>query len=176
MDPRVVVGELDWLSQEILRVLIENGGEANTTELRTLTGVDDNNKINYRKNAHLVPRELIEVTHQEANGNKLLPSVASLTPRGEAVAESIVEHRDETTAIGDAVEAFDARLTRLEAKVDRIDTDTHSDGPSPSELQNEINETNENLQTLYQNMKFFRDYLNERDDGGFSEYTKQQKS
>lgn len=174
-DPQTVVEELDWQSQAILRALFEHGGKANTTELRALTGIDDNNKINYRYNNKLLPRHLIEVTQPQARGNKLPPGVASLTSRGETVAEYIVDHRGESTSIGDAVEEFDARVTRIESQIDRLETDSDTSGPSPSDLQAQIDDLNENFDALFRNMARFRDYLNERDDGGFSEYVEQRE-
>lgn len=175
-DPQMVVEELDWKSQEILRALLENGGTANTTELRSLTGIDDNNKINYRYRNKLTPRGLVDLEQPETEGNKLLPQIATLTTSGEAVAKQVVESHGEPTSVGDAVEEFNARLTRVEAKVDRLDTDVHSDGPSPRELQAEINDLDEKLEALYRNMARFRDYLNERDDGGYSEFANQRES
>lgn len=177
IEPQMVVEELDWKSQEILRALLENGGTANTTELRALTGIDDNNKINYRYHNKLTPRELIDLEQPETEGNKLLPQIASLTTRGKAVAKHVVENRGESTSLGDAVEEFNARVTRLEAKVDRLntDTDSQSDGPTPRELQDEIDELDEKFEALFRNMARFRDYLNERDDGGYSEFVEQQE-
>lgn len=175
-DPRVILDELDWQSQEILRALLENGGQANTTELRALTGIDDNNPINYRYNNTLAPRGLIKLTQPSAEGNKLLPKVASLTDRGETVARAVIDHRGETTNIGDAVEEFNARVTRLESQVKRLDT--ASDGPDSDyldELHEQVTDLNTKCEALYTNMVHFRDYLNERDDGGFSDFVEQQE-
>lgn len=175
-DPRVILDELDWQSQEILRALLENDGQANTTELRALTGIDDNNPINYRYNNTLAPRGLIKLTQPSAEGNKLLPKVASLTDRGETVARAVIEHRGETTNIGDAVEEFNARMTRLESQVKRLDTASEADGPDADdldELQEQLTDLSTKCEALYTNMVHFRDYLNERDDGGFSEFIEQ---
>ena len=178
-DPQVVVAELDWKSQEILRALLENEGSANTTELRALTGIDDNNPINYRYNNKLVPRGLVELTQPDSEANELLPQVATLTPHGEAVAETVIEHRGEETNIGDAVEEFNARLTRVESQIDRLaadsDGDSDTDPAALNELQEQVDDLDGKLEALYRNMKRFRDYLNERDDGGYSEYVNQQE-
>ncbi|HET7323574.1 MAG TPA: hypothetical protein VFJ06_04515 [Halococcus sp.] len=175
-DPRVVIQELDWKSQEILRALLENGGSANTTELRALTGIDDNNPINYRYNNKLAPRGLVDLTQPDAEGNKLLPKVASLTPHGETVAETVLEHRGESTSIGDAVEEFNGRVTRIESRLDRLDTELDdSERDAVGNLEDQIDDLDRRLEALYRSMKRFRDYLNERDDGGYSEWAEEQE-
>lgn len=177
--PQVVVEELDWKSQEILRALLENGGSADTTELRALTGIDNNDPINYRHNNKLVPRGLVELTQPDAGPNQLVAQVATLTSRGETVAESVIEQRGEETNIGDAVEQFNARLTRVESQIDRLDADSDSDSDGDpavlNELQEQVDDLDGKVEALYRNMKRFRDYLNERDDGGYSEYVQQQE-
>lgn len=178
-DPQVIVAELDWKSQEILRALLENEGSANTTELRALTGIDDNNPINYRYNNKLVPRGLVELSQPDSEKNELLPQIASLTSRGEIVAESVIEQRGESTNIGDAVEEFNARLTRVESQIDRLDTDSSGDSDidpaALSEIQEQVDDLDGKLEALHRSMKRFRDYLNERDDGGYSKYVEQQE-
>lgn len=174
-DPRVVIQELDWKSQEILRALLENGGSANTTELRALTGIDDNNPINYRYNNKLAPLGLVELTQPDAEGNKLLPKVASLTPHGETVAETVLDQRGESTSIGDAVEEFNARVTRIEAELDRLDTDSAAESSELADIQEQVDDLDRKLEALYQSMARFRDYLNHRDDGGYSEWAEQQE-
>ena len=177
--PQVVVEELDWKSQEILRALLENGGSADTTELRTLTGIDNNDPINYRHNNKLVPQGLVELTQPDAGPNQLVAQVATLTSRGETVAESVIEQRGEETNIGDAVEKFNARLTRVESQIDRLDADSDSNSDADpavlNELQEQVDDLDGKVEALYRNMKRFRDYLNERDDGGYSEYVQQQE-
>jgi archaellum component FlaC len=178
-DPQVIVAELDWKSQEILRALLENEGSANTTELRALTGIDDNNPINYRYNNKLVPRGLVELSQPDSEKNELLPQIASLTSRGEIVAESVIEQRGDSTNIGDAVEEFNARLTRVESQIDRLDGDSDDDAAADSatvnELQQQVDDLDGKLEALRQSMVRFRDYLNARDDGGYSEWADQQE-
>lgn len=178
-DLQAVVAELDWKSQEILRALLENEGSANTTELRALTGIDDNNPINYRYNNKLVPRGLVELTQPDSEANELLPQVATLTSRGETVAETVIEQRGETTNIGDAVEEFNARLTRVESQIDRLDADPDEDATADAaalnEVQEQVDDLDGKLEALRQSMVRFRDYLNARDDGGFSEWVEQQE-
>lgn len=177
--PQVEVEELDWKSQEILRALLENGGSANTTELRALTGIDNNDIINYRHNNKLVPRGLVELSYPDAAPNELLAQTVTLTPRGEAVAESVVEQRGESTNIGDAVEEFNARLTRVESQLDRLDADSDDDATADAaalnEVQEQVDDIDGKLEALRQSMVRFRDYMNERDDGGYSEWAEQQK-
>ena len=177
--PQMVAEELDWKSQEILRALLENEESANTTELRALTGIEKNNAINYRYNNKLVPRGLVELTQPDAEGNKLLPKIAALTPHGEAVAENVIEQRGEATNIGDAVEQFNARLTRVESQIDRLDADSDDDATADAaalnELQEQVDDLDGKLEALRQSMVRFRDYLNARDDGGYSEWADQQE-
>jgi hypothetical protein len=115
---------LDWKSQEILVALYENGGTANTTDLRALTGIDDNAIIIYRHNNKLAPRGLIELEQPQTDGTHIAPKVATLTSTGETVAERILDSRDEEhTTISDYAAQLEAKINQLETRLDELETD-----------------------------------------------------
>lgn len=115
---------LDWKSQEILRALYENGKRANTTELRSLTGIDDNAVILYRHNEKLAPAGLIELEQPRSDGAQIAPKIATLTSKGETVAEQLIEHRgDQDTTTDDYIEQLEAQINRLETRIDELEAD-----------------------------------------------------
>lgn len=114
---------LDWKSKEILRALYENGKRANTTELRSLTGIDDNAVILYRHNEKLAPAGLVELEQPRSDGSHIAPKIATLTSKGEAVAERIIEHRGDQSMTGDYVEQLEAKINRLETRIDELESD-----------------------------------------------------
>lgn len=134
---------LDWKSQEILRALYENGKRANTTELRSLTGIDDNAVILYRHNEKLAPAGLITLEQPRSEGTDIPPKIATLTSKGESVAERIIERQgDQSTTSGDYVEQLEAKINRLEARIDELEADTRR-----SEEQAALAETVEHITT-----------------------------
>jgi hypothetical protein len=114
---------LDWKSQEVLRGLYENGGSANTTELRGLTGIDNNAIIVYRHTEKLAPRGLVELDQPETDGTRIAPKVATLTSEGETVAERIIKGRGEaSTNVSEYVDQLEAKVNQLETRIDELET------------------------------------------------------
>jgi TolA-binding protein len=114
---------LDWKSQEILQRLYENGGSANTTDLRALTGIDNNAIIVYRHTEKLAPRGLVELEQPETDGTHIAPKVATLTSEGETVAERIIKGRGEaSTNISEYVDQLEAKVNQLETRIDELET------------------------------------------------------
>lgn len=120
---------LDWKSQEILRALYENGGSADTTELRALTGIDNNAIIIYRHTEKLAPRELVELEQPETDGTHIAPKVATLTSEGETVAERIIKGRGEaSTNISEYVDQLEAKVNQLKTRIDDLETTENQRG------------------------------------------------
>lgn len=154
------VDGLDWKSQEILRALYENGGNANTTELRALTGIDNNAIIVYRHTEKLAPRELVELEQPETDGTHIAPKVATLTSKGETVAERIIKGRGEaSTNISEYVDQLEAKVNQLETRIDELET---------AENQRDRGEQEARVETIEQ---FTANKYGAWNDGGTEEFT-----
>lgn len=115
--------DLDWKSQEILRAIHKNDGSANTSEVRTLTGIDNNDTILYRFREKLAPHGLITLEQPESDTAKPEPKVATFTQRGVEVAERLIESRGDQSLTEDYVEQLEAKITRLETRIDELEAD-----------------------------------------------------
>jgi hypothetical protein len=171
---------LDWKSQEILRALYKSDGSANTTEIRTLTGIDSNDKVLYRFREKLAPQELIELEQPESETARPEPKVATFTQQGVEVAERIIDERAGPADLESRVDKLEADFSRVSEQLDAATTQATADDERATEadvddLQAQLTDLDGNLEALYTNMVRFRDYLNERDNGGYSEYVKQQE-
>lgn len=171
------VETLDWQSQEILRTLYKNDGSANTTEIRTLTGIDSNDKVLYRFREKLAPRGLIELEQPESATARPEPKVATFTQRGVEVTEHIIDERAAPTDLGSRVDKLEADLSRVTDQMEAVRaseaSDDHGDGRSSAVDLDELDEKTDQL--LYQ-LGLIADYLNEKDDGGLSEYRARRES
>jgi exonuclease SbcC len=78
----VTVSELDAKALEVLEAVYENGGEANTPEIKEYTGIQKSGIIHYRYEK-LQDAGLIETRTGEPEGTKMPPTVASLTEKAE---------------------------------------------------------------------------------------------
>jgi uncharacterized phage infection (PIP) family protein YhgE len=168
---------LDWISRGILVALNDNGATTTTSEIKTLTGVTEGTKVPYRLKNKLAPAGLVELTRPGIDENgQTLPLEVTLTDHGTDLAQQLEDYEDvtDTPDITEYTDKLDARVTRIESQLDQLDTDAES-GPDPSDLQAQLTELDEKLEALYRNMTRFRDYLNKRDDGGYSEYVEQQE-
>lgn len=166
--------ELDWISCEILIAINKNGQTATTSEIKRLTGVEEGTKVPYRMKSVLAPADLIELTRRGVDeSGQNLPLKATLTDHGAALAQKFEEADDVADTRDVYTDKLNARLTRIESQLDQLDTDGGPTDDSLSDIQNQIDELDEKIESLYQNMVRFRDYLNERDDGGYSEYVEQ---
>lgn len=107
---------LDWKAQEVLEAIVENGGTADTSEVKAYTGLERNEVIKYRF-AKLSEAQLVE-THQPPGDNgRPAAKVARLTNDGEQlVGEGGLEFAVEP---GDDSLTVDERLERIEKQVGR---------------------------------------------------------
>jgi DNA-binding MarR family transcriptional regulator len=84
--------ENDTKSERMLVAIHENGGSANTTEIRQMAGLS-NDDVNYR-HRKLESEGYIEVDPPEPNRRTLQPKVAHLTEQGTEYVESLEQGAD----------------------------------------------------------------------------------
>jgi hypothetical protein len=169
---------LDWISRGILVALNDTGGTATTSEIKTQTGVTEGTKVPYRLKNKLAPAGLVELTRPGMDENgRTLPLEATLTNPGTELADQLEDEEDvaDTPDVTDYADKLDARVTRIESQLDQLTTETDESGDEDTDLHAQITDLDRKLEALYQSMARFRDYLNERDDGGYSEYVEQQQ-
>lgn len=78
----VTVSELDAKALEVLEAVYENGGEADTSEIKEYTGIKKNGIVHYRYEK-LEDAGLIETRTGEPDGTKMPPTVAVITEKAE---------------------------------------------------------------------------------------------
>jgi uncharacterized protein YdcH (DUF465 family) len=113
---------LDWKCHDILRAIAENDGEANTSEISALTGIENNDQILYRFRTKLGPAGLVEVTHPEYDGNAIRAKTATLTDAGWDAIDWLDENSDseDTPHLSDRLDQLDARFTQIESHLDSL--------------------------------------------------------
>lgn len=157
----VTGGDLDWKSHEILRAIYKNDGSANTSEIRALTGIDNNDQILYRFREKLTPRGLIELEQPESETARPKPKVASFTAHGVEVAERIIDERAGTADLESRVDKLEADISRLQQGVDDAAGET---------TDVDLAELEEKTDSLLYQLGLVADFLNEQYDGGLSDY------
>lgn len=111
--------DLKWLSRDILITLRKQDGVANMTEIKEATGVEKNHKIDYRLFEKLEPRDLVQVNSPEPVNNQPQPKVASLTSRGEGLADQLInESASKEVTTTEEVEQLRAEMNKLTTTVE----------------------------------------------------------
>lgn len=108
---------LDWKAQEVLEAIVENGGEADTTEVKAYTGLERNEVVKYRF-AKLHEARLVETHQPRSQNGRPAAKVVSLTDWGEDLLGD--EGFDLDVESGDDDLTIDERVERLEKQVGRM--------------------------------------------------------
>lgn len=159
--------DLDWKSQEILRAIYKNDGSANTSEIRALTGIDNNDQILYRFREKLTPTGLIELEQPESDTARPEPKMASFTAQGVDVAEQIIDARATPADL-------ESRVDKLEADVSRLDQERENAAGETTDV--DLAELEEKTDSLLYQLELVADFLNEQYDGGLSDYRERRES
>lgn len=165
---------LDWRSQEILRAIYENDGAANTSEIRQFTGIDTNDKVLYRFREKLVPAGLIELEQPDSETARPEPKIATFTAAGVEVAERISDQQSEGGDLATRVEQLEARYSRLSDQMDGNGTSPEDSPETPSD--GDLAELHEKTDKLLYQMGLVADFLNEKHDGGLSDYRERREA
>ncbi|MFC6965139.1 hypothetical protein ACFQJ8_27095 [Halocatena marina] len=167
-DEHLLLTQLDWQSHEILRGIYEQGGTATTSEIKKRTRITDTDPITYRFRRAAValePHGLIEVHEPDLTASqRSLPLEATLTERGEALAERVIERDGGPRDLDERLEKIEATLSTLEEKI----TNQSSVSEPASESHSITSE--ERLQAVEQRV----DRLDDDAFGGWSEKRQQQ--
>jgi predicted nuclease with TOPRIM domain len=162
---------LDWKSETVLVALYEADGEATTTELSTLTGIEKNDHILYRFREKLVPAGLVETEKGEATHTPIPPTVATLTDSGEKVAAQLREKERRVLDIGERIEQVAADVNQLESRVESIEGEGErrdENRPALSEelesISDDVDTLTNRLDALWEGMAVMRDYIQEEHD------------
>jgi hypothetical protein len=159
---------LDWKSQEILRTLYKNDGSATTSEIRALTGLSSNDEILYRYREKLVPRGLVELEQPESETARPEPKIATFTQQGVEVTERIIDERAGPADLESRVDKLEADFSRVTDQMDKAQSSDGDGSEIPSDV--DLAELDEKTDQLLYQMGLIADYLNEKHDGGLSEY------
>jgi DNA-binding PadR family transcriptional regulator len=124
--------DLDDMAVTILEAIWQNGGEADTSEIKQYTGFEDNSRLHYRRTEHLEPNGFVECTTED-RGDTLTVTVWQLTEQGEKAVDrhmtdtdtpplkqTVDELRDVVGDLNRKVQAFEGRLNNTEQQFDEI--------------------------------------------------------
>lgn len=141
---------LDWKAQEVLEAIVENGGTADTSEVKAYTGLERNEVVKYRF-AKLSEARLVE-THQPPGDNgRPAAKVARLTDDGERLlGEGGLEFAVES---GDDSLTVDERLERLEKQVGRMRETYGEVKRRIVELEDEVKQHDDDLDDLARRLR-----------------------
>jgi hypothetical protein len=117
-----LLSQLDWKSREILQAIYENGGQATTSEIKQRTSIENNDHITHRyrrATPALEPLGLIDVSKPElAASGRTRPLTVTLTEKGTAHAERLIEIDGQPIGIEERFEQLEATLDALETTVE----------------------------------------------------------
>ena len=152
------LSQFDWKTQEILRVIQQQDGAANTAEIRGKTGIEDNNVVLYRLNDKLEPADLVDLHQPDPENSRIQPKVATLTDAGKEAAIRLEDARGDSMDLSDKVEQLEARINTIEMQTE--DTDG----------QEREARRDEEFEELRVGMLGLRDYIIEEHDTDLTEY------
>ena len=152
---------LDWKSQAILVALDDAGGSATTTEVRKLTGLDNNDIVRYRFSEKLEKQGLIDTARGDTDGTRLAPTVATLTEQGQEQATRPDEERETAIDLSDEVEQLRADVTSLQ-------TQLGESAGSPAAA--DVADLSKRVNLLWEGMTAMRNYLREEHDADLESY------
>ena len=173
-DDRPLTEQLDWKSQEILWALYEQDGTADTSEIRSFTGLENNDHILYRLREKLAPNDLVEVMQPEIENNQIPAKVTTLTPTGESVAKKIAERQETPTDISDRIEKVEAGVSQVQARLDQeIETNSQPDENAAVPDDIDLKELDHKVDELWNAMEVIRDYIQTENDVDLASYGQQ---
>lgn len=154
-DEPVVDTELDWQAHAVMEAIHDNGGTADTREIRGITGIEDYNVVLYRVNEKLEPIGLVDTMQPDPEGGRPRAKVVTLTQQGEEFAERLTADSDDSA--DDTPESSIERIERLETQMNA------SYGSWDTEKQQEY-------EYVLEGMVAMRDFLREKYGDEFEKY------
>lgn len=150
--------ELDWKSQAILWAIADNGGTADTGEIRSLTGIDSYSSLNYRINNKLEPTGLVDVMHPDSADGGTPAKVITLTQDGQELANQISPRQSDsgTVSVTDRMEQLESNVNALETRLDEIaeaESDASEEDAASEQFQDRFDELGAQLEALEDDME-----------------------
>jgi uncharacterized coiled-coil protein SlyX len=143
--------DLDWKARDVLEALVENGGEATTSEVKTYTGLERNEVIKYRF-GKLSEAGLVQTYQPSSENGRPAAKVARLTDDGEALLDGDDEV-DLGIGVGDDDLTIDERMERLEKQMAPI-RDTYGEVKKRiAELEGAIEEHDDDLDDIVEEIE-----------------------
>jgi len=90
----MVSHDLDRKSEHILEALYNQGGEAETGEIKDYTGIEKNGVVHYRINEKLEPAGLVETRTVDDGERRLGVKITELTEEGKRTVERVLDEGD----------------------------------------------------------------------------------
>lgn len=146
--------ELDWQAHAVIEAIYDNGGTADTSEIRAITGIDDYNVVLYRVNEKLEPNGLVDPMQPDPDGGRPRAKVVTLTEQGEAFAERLIADEDESA---------DSPISSVE-RIERLETQMNAPYGSWDA------ENRQQYEYVVEGMVAMRDFLREKYGDEFEEY------
>lgn len=137
------VTEFDWMTELILKELRTMGDSGTTSELRERTGIENGDKIVYRFREKLEPAGYLETEQPPAEPGNIPAKKATLTSRGEGLADQLLD-------------ADDSDDLSISAEVDQLQTEVNRLGSIVEDQQETIDELVESHDEII-------DWINETD-------------
>jgi predicted transcriptional regulator len=162
--------DIPELKQDALRILeklMQEDGEATTSQLRKGTGVDKN-RANYLLDQKFVEHGIVEKENRgmDAKGRPL-PNRYELTDRGKRILEEQIHRLDEKEAGKDIEEEIEAAKTGIERLENRLDAIEGAGTDKDRELEKRITDIEERVEMMWQGFTAMREYL--RQEQGISD-------
>ena len=164
--------ELDWKAQDVLEALVDNGGEATTSEVKTYTGLERNEVIKYRFKK-LSEAGLVETYQPESRNGRPAAKVARITDAAEELLDGDGEV-DLEVGVADDELTIDERMERLEKQMKRV-RDTYGQVKQRIvELEDEVDSHDEDLDDLAESIEHVKNAVDagaprdDKDEGGLA--------
>lgn len=147
----------------ILEAIWQNGGEADTSEIKEYTGFEDNSRLHYRRTEHLEPNGFVECTTEDRGGT-LTVTVWQLTEQGE---KAVDRHMTDTDTpplkqtvdeLREIVGDLNRKVQSFEGRVNHVE-ETNVTDDDLEELQDENAETESGLEQRLNRIEAKQDAL-----------------
>lgn len=146
--------ELDWQAHAVMEAIHDNGGTADTREIRGITGIEDYNVVLYRVNEKLEPVGLVDTMQPDPEGGRPRAKVVTLTQQGKEFVEYLsADEDDEDGSPASSIERIERLETQMSAPYGSWDTDKQKQ-----------------YEYVVEGMVAMRDFLQEKYGDEFEEY------
>jgi DNA-binding PadR family transcriptional regulator len=115
-----MIQDLDSKAKLILEAIYQNGGEADTSDIKSYTGIEKSGVVHYRLDEKLEPDGYVETRKVDRDGSALGVKMSELTSKGRNAVGEILDE-DSATNLSERVEALRREVERLDDLVMRYE-------------------------------------------------------